>query len=128
MIPRTVIYKLEFEEGPLRLLIIEAASPVETVKRYRNELGQLGEHAPYCERDMRPPHELITDTSKGEFLMKIKSKGTCISTCMTTHRWIWLVGMGSCGLMHFPFTTLNPLPVAFINLHRCIKHFRRIIL
>ena len=41
VIPRTVIYKLEFEEGPLRLLIIESASPVETVKRYRNELGQL---------------------------------------------------------------------------------------
>ena len=33
VIPRTVIYKLEFEEGPLRLLIVESASPVETVKR-----------------------------------------------------------------------------------------------
>ena len=48
VIPRTVIYKLEFEEGPLRLLIIESASPVETVKRYRNQLGQLLEHSPYC--------------------------------------------------------------------------------
>jgi len=75
VIPRTVIYKLEFEEGPLRLLIIEAASPVETVKRYRTQLGQLGEHSPYCERDIRPPHELITDTRKGEFLMKIKKQG-----------------------------------------------------
>ena len=54
VIPRTVIYKLEFEEGPLRLLIIESSSPVETVKRYRNQLGQLGEHSPYCERDIRP--------------------------------------------------------------------------
>jgi homogentisate 1,2-dioxygenase len=75
VIPRTVIYKLEFEEGPLRLLIIESASPVETVKRYRNQLGQLGEHSPYCERDIRPPHELITDTSGGEFLLKIKKQG-----------------------------------------------------
>lgn len=75
VIPRTVIYKLEFEEGPLRLLIIESSSPVETVKRYRNQLGQLGEHSPYCERDIRPPHELITDRSKGEFLMKIKKLG-----------------------------------------------------
>ncbi len=41
MIPRTVIYKFEFEEGPLRLLIIEAASPIETVKRYRKKGGQL---------------------------------------------------------------------------------------
>jgi homogentisate 1,2-dioxygenase len=75
VIPRTVIYKLEFEEGPLRLLIVEASSPVETVKRYRNELGQLLEHSPYCERDIRPPHELVTDTSQGEFLMKIKKQG-----------------------------------------------------
>lgn len=75
VIPRTVIYKLEFEEGPLRLLIIESASPVETVKRYRNQLGQLGEHSPYCERDIRPPHELVTDTRKGEFVMKIKKLG-----------------------------------------------------
>ena len=75
VIPRTVIYKLEFEEGPLRLLIIESASPVETVKRYRNELGQLLEHSPYCERDIRAPHELVTDTSKGDHLVKIKKLG-----------------------------------------------------
>ncbi len=75
VIPRTVIYRLEFNEGPLRLLIIESASPVETVKRYRNELGQLLEHSPYCERDIRSPHELITETSRGEFLMKIKKQG-----------------------------------------------------
>lgn len=75
VIPRTVIYKLEFEEGPLRLLIIESASPIETVKRYRNQLGQLLEHSPYCERDIRPPAELVTETSSGEFLVKIKKQG-----------------------------------------------------
>lgn len=75
VIPRTVIYKLEFEEGPLRLLIVESASPIETPNRYRNELGQLLEHAPFCERDIRPPHELVTDRTKGDFLMKIKKQG-----------------------------------------------------
>lgn len=75
VIPRTVIYKLEFNEGPLRLLIIESASPIETPRRYRNELGQLEEHAPFCERDIRPPHELITDSSRGEVLVKIKKQG-----------------------------------------------------
>jgi homogentisate 1,2-dioxygenase len=75
VIPRTVIYRLEFNEGPLRLLIIESASPVETVKRYRNQLGQLLEHSPYCERDIRPPGELVTDTSRGEFLIRIKKQG-----------------------------------------------------
>jgi homogentisate 1,2-dioxygenase len=75
VIPRTVIYKLDFEQGPLRLLIIESASPIETVKRYRNQLGQLLEHSPYCERDIRPPHELVTDSTKGDFLIKIKKQG-----------------------------------------------------
>src|SRR5436190_1056671 len=75
VIPRTVIYQLHFNEGPLRLLIIESASPVETVKRYRNQLGQLLEHSPYCERDIRPPQELVTDPAKGEYLMKIKKLG-----------------------------------------------------
>jgi len=45
---------------------------VETVKRYRNELGQLLEHSPYCERDIRPPSELVTETDEGEYLVKIK--------------------------------------------------------
>lgn len=75
VIPRTVIYKMEFNDGPLRLLITESASPVETVKRYRNQLGQLLEHSPYCERDIRPPYELITETKRGDYLMKIKKQG-----------------------------------------------------
>jgi homogentisate 1,2-dioxygenase len=75
VIPRTVIYKLEFEEGPLRLLIIESASPVETVKRYRSQLGQLLEHSPYCERDIRPPTDLIAERGEGDFLIQIKKEG-----------------------------------------------------
>jgi homogentisate 1,2-dioxygenase len=75
VIPRTVIYKVEFKEGPLRLLVIESASPVETVKRYRNQLGQLLEHSPYCERDIRPPQDLITQTEKGDYRIKIKKQG-----------------------------------------------------
>lgn len=72
VIPRTTIYRLEWDEGPLKLLIIESTNPVETVKRYRNELGQLLEHSPYCERDIRPPSELVTEREKGEYLVKIK--------------------------------------------------------
>ncbi|CAN5320180.1 homogentisate 1,2-dioxygenase [soil metagenome] len=75
VIPRTTIYKITWEEGPVRLLIIESAGPVETVKRYRNELGQLLEHSPYCERDIRPPSELISENSGSEVLVKIKKGG-----------------------------------------------------
>lgn len=72
VIPRTTIYRLEWDNGPLKLLIIESKNPVETVKRYRNELGQLLEHSPYCERDIRPPSELITEKEEKEYLVKIK--------------------------------------------------------
>lgn len=75
VIPRTVIYKLSWKDGPVKLQITETASPIETVNRYRNELGQLLEHSPYCERDIRPPEELITESEKGEYLMKIKKNG-----------------------------------------------------
>lgn len=75
VIPRTTIYKLAFDEPPVRLLIIESVGPVETVKRYRNELGQLLEHSPYCERDIRPPAGLVTDDTPGDHLLKIKKGG-----------------------------------------------------
>ena len=71
VIPRTTIYRWMWKEKP-RLLVIESKQPVETVRRYRNELGQLLEHAPYCERDIRPPHKLQTDAKKGEHYIYIK--------------------------------------------------------
>ncbi len=75
VIPRTVIYKFKWNDGPLKLLVIESKSPIETPRRYRNELGQLEEHSPYCERDIRPPSELIKENKKGEYLIKIKKHG-----------------------------------------------------
>jgi homogentisate 1,2-dioxygenase len=75
VIPRTTIYKVEWDEGPAKMMVIESNAPVETVKRYRNELGQLLEHSPYCERDIRPPSELNPETEKGEYLVQIKKQG-----------------------------------------------------
>ncbi|MCH7411717.1 homogentisate 1,2-dioxygenase [Belliella sp. DSM 111904] len=75
VIPRTTIYRFEFNTtGPLRLLVIESKGPIETVKRYRNEVGQLLEHSPYCERDIRPPGELYTESEAGEYLVQIKKQ------------------------------------------------------
>ncbi|MEJ2005233.1 MAG: homogentisate 1,2-dioxygenase, partial [Cyclobacteriaceae bacterium] len=64
VIPRTVIYRLEWKTNNVRMLVVESASPIETPRRYRNELGQLLEHSPYCERDIRPPEELFTEREK----------------------------------------------------------------
>jgi homogentisate 1,2-dioxygenase len=91
VIPRTTIYKLEWDQGPVRLLVIESPGPIETPRRYRNELGQLEEHSPFCERDIRPPMELITEPDKGEYLVKIK-KGGMLHNYIYEHSPFDLVG------------------------------------
>jgi homogentisate 1,2-dioxygenase len=71
-----MIYQMHFESEDNRLLIIQSFHPVYTPKRYRNWFGQLLEHSPYCERDMRPPHKLETHNENGRFLIKIKKQDT----------------------------------------------------
>lgn len=75
MIPRGMIYQIEFNDEDNRLFIVESTSPMYTPKRYRNWFGQLLEHSPFCERDLRRPTELETHDEKGDFLMKVKKEG-----------------------------------------------------
>lgn len=74
VIPRGMIYQIEFEDENNRLFIVESAQPIYTPKRYRNHFGQLLEHSPFCERDIRKPSEIETHDETGEFLIKIKKK------------------------------------------------------
>ncbi|GAB4252108.1 MAG: homogentisate 1,2-dioxygenase [Vicingaceae bacterium] len=74
VIPRGMIYQINFDTEDNRLFIVESRRPVYTPKRYRNWFGQLLEHAPFCERDIRPPHELETIDEKGDFLIKVKKE------------------------------------------------------
>ncbi|MBP5995498.1 MAG: homogentisate 1,2-dioxygenase [Crocinitomicaceae bacterium] len=74
VIPRGMIYQLEFNDSDNRLLVIQSFHPVFTPKRYRNWFGQLLEHSPFCERDLRRPHELETHNEEGDFLIRIKKQ------------------------------------------------------
>jgi homogentisate 1,2-dioxygenase len=73
VIPRGVLYQLEFEGEDNRFLIIESAGMIEPPARYRNEYGQLLEHAPYCERDFRVPEfvEPVDKQGDHQFLLKL---------------------------------------------------------
>ena len=75
-IPRTLTHKWVFSGlvSP-RLLVIEAERDLRFPKRYRNQFGQLLEHSPYCERDVRAPGELKTRDEQGEFEVRIKKHG-----------------------------------------------------
>lgn len=74
VIPRGTIYQIDFDSNDNRLLIVESTSPIVTPKRYRNEFGQLEEHSPFCERDIRKPVELKTHNETGEFKLLIKKQ------------------------------------------------------
>ncbi len=76
VIPRGIIYQIDFDTEDNRLFIVESKSPIYTPKRYRNWFGQLLEHAPYCERDMHPPIELETYNQTGDFIIKVKKQNT----------------------------------------------------
>jgi homogentisate 1,2-dioxygenase len=71
VIPFGTTWKMELHEET-KFFTIENPSQIEPPKRYRNHYGQLLEHAPYCERDIRVPEELETHTERGEFDVRIK--------------------------------------------------------
>lgn len=75
IIPRGVIYQVSFDTPDNRLFIVESHSPIESPHRYRNEFGQLLEHSPFCERDIRKPTNLVTHDEKGDFDIRIKKNG-----------------------------------------------------
>ena len=72
VIPRATVYKLTFNSDNNRLFIVESFTPLNFPKRYLNKEGQLLEHAPFYERDLKTPEKLVTYDEKGDFLIKIK--------------------------------------------------------
>lgn len=85
VIPRGTIYQLAFKNEDNRLFIVESFSPIETPKRYRNEYGQLLEHSPFYERDIRKPQRLETIDQQGDFKVMIKKQSTMYPYTYATH-------------------------------------------
>lgn len=85
VIPRGTIYQIAFDTTKNRLLITESTNPVYIPKRYLNQFGQLMEHAPFCERDIRVPDTLETHEKVDEFLLKVKKQDELIEMCYAHH-------------------------------------------
>ncbi|HZK63209.1 MAG TPA: homogentisate 1,2-dioxygenase [Puia sp.] len=81
VIPRGTIYQIRFNGGQNannpenRLFIIESFSPIRYPKKYLSKYGQLLEHSPYCERDIRVPKPVDAIDQAGDFLIRIKKQG-----------------------------------------------------
>jgi homogentisate 1,2-dioxygenase len=85
LIPRGIIYKIDFDTTDNRLFIVESRRPIYTPKKYRNYFGQLLEHSPYCERDLRRPETLETHDEKGDFLIKVKKQDDIFDMVYASH-------------------------------------------
>jgi homogentisate 1,2-dioxygenase len=71
--------------GPTRLLVIETTGEITTPRRYRNEHGQLLEHAPFCERDFRVPQQLQPHDERGEFAVHVRARGRITKHVLDHH-------------------------------------------
>lgn len=85
LVPRGVIYTIDFDTEDNRLFIVESRRPIYTPKRYRNWFGQLLEHSPFCERDIRRPESLETHDEKGDFIIKVKKRDEIIEMLYASH-------------------------------------------
>ena len=99
VIPRGIIHRFAFDSSANRLFITESAHPVYSPKRYRNHFGQLLEHSPYCERDLRPPSKLETHDALGSFTIRIKKQGQLHDYVYASHPFD-VVGWDG---YHFPY-------------------------
>lgn len=85
VVPRGMIYKIDFDTEDNRLFIVESKHPFYTPKRYRNWFGQLMEHSPFCERDIRRPEHLETYDEKGDFVIKLRKQDEIFEMVYATH-------------------------------------------
>jgi len=67
-----VIYQLAVNTDDTFFFITETSGPLETPNRYRNRHGQLLEHAPFSERDIRTPEFMKAIDIEGEFEVLVK--------------------------------------------------------
>ena len=81
VIPRGTTFRFApTHESPQQtFLVVEARGTIEPPRRYLNKNGQLLEHSPYSERDIRRPEELVVHTEAGDFEVRVKVGNTITS-------------------------------------------------
>lgn len=84
VIPYGTTWRMD-TEGEARFFVIESPSQIEPPKRYRNEWGQLLEHSPYCERDIRTPEYAGPMVETGEFEVRVKVRDSITQHILDHH-------------------------------------------
>ncbi len=74
VLPIGTTWRLDPDPGvEQRMLWLEAPSVIEPPKRYRNDYGQLLEHAPYSQRDLHAPEWAEPRAETGDFVVHVRS-------------------------------------------------------
>ena len=74
VIPTGTTYRV-VPKSATRMLVHESNGMVRIPRKYRNEFGQLEEHAPYYERDFRSPILRAPVDQQGEFEIRVTNNG-----------------------------------------------------
>jgi len=109
VIPRGTIYQITFNDSNNRLLIVESFSPIRYPKRYMSNYGQLLEHSPFCERDIRVPENLTTTDKQGDFLIQTKKKGVMYGLHYSNHPFDVVGWDGCCYPYAFSIHDFEPI-------------------
>jgi homogentisate 1,2-dioxygenase len=109
VIPRGTIYQVEFSTSVNRLFIVESFSPIRFPKRYQSKYGQLLEHSPFCERDIRPPVNLVTHDTTGDHLIRVKKKGVLYGLHYNHHPFDVVGWDGCCYPFAFSIHDFEPI-------------------
>ncbi|RYY95099.1 MAG: homogentisate 1,2-dioxygenase [Chitinophagaceae bacterium] len=109
VVPRGTIYQIEFTTEDNRLFIVESFSPIRFPKRYQSKYGQLLEHSPFCERDLRVPHGLQTIDETGDFMIRAKKRGVLYNLHYGTHPFDVVGWDGCCYPFAFSIHDFEPI-------------------
>jgi homogentisate 1,2-dioxygenase len=109
VVPRGTIYQVHFNDNDNRLFIVESFSPIRFPKRYQSKYGQLLEHAPFTERDLRPPQHLETHNERGDFLVRTKKRGVLYNIHYAGHPFDVVGWDGCCYPFAFSIHDFEPI-------------------
>lgn len=109
VVPRGTIYQIDFAGAANRLFIVESFSPIRFPKKYLSKYGQLLEHSPFCERDIRPPQDLQTHDERGDFLIRTKKKGMLYGIHYANHPFDVVGWDGCCYPYAFSIHDFEPI-------------------
>lgn len=84
VIPSGTTYQLQ-PGTPTRLVVHECNGAIKIPKKYRNEFGQLEEHAPYYERDFRAPVLGAPQEAQDEYEVRVRSRGRYATYIVQNH-------------------------------------------